>query len=174
MQVLQVESELEQMLALYEGRKPKRVLEIGVWQGGTLREWLTRGVPEQVVAVDLHHPNAQAYGEWKHLDTKLKSVYGKSQDTDVIEAVRRAGPFDWAFIDGDHGREGVHADIVNYMPMIEPGGVLLLHDIKQPDDMIDFYPPGIEFGALAGLYDTLTFISKEPSDVSHGIGVVYL
>lgn len=52
MEVLQIQSELAQVLELYRDRRPKRVLEIGTWQGGTLREWMS-GDPDLVVSVDL-------------------------------------------------------------------------------------------------------------------------
>jgi predicted O-methyltransferase YrrM len=175
MQILQVESELDRMRALYVERKPKRVLEIGVWHGGTLREWLLNAVVgAKVVAVDLHHPNSQIYDRWRKAATDLVTVYGNSQKLSVIESVREHGPYDWVFIDGDHSAEGVRKDVFNYLPTVARGGVLLLHDIKAPDDQVEFYPPGVEFGRLAGIYETDRFISNEPSDVSHGIGVVYL
>ena len=54
-EVLQVESELAQMVALYRERKPARVLEIGSWDGGTMRVWLTEAAPyAKIAAVDLN------------------------------------------------------------------------------------------------------------------------
>src|SRR4051812_5335633 len=44
-EVLQVETEFAQLRGLYEKVSPACVLEIGTYQGGTLREWLTRGDP---------------------------------------------------------------------------------------------------------------------------------
>jgi spermidine synthase len=62
MEVLQIPSELEQALALHAKVKPRRVLEIGCWDGGTLREWLTaKPAPELVVAVSLEHRQPERY-----------------------------------------------------------------------------------------------------------------
>jgi predicted O-methyltransferase YrrM len=175
MEVLQVQDELERMLALYDERKPQRVLEIGVWYGGTLKEWLIRAAPNSlVVAVDLHHPNARSYDHWREVGTDLQVIYGKSQDPAIVESVRRLGPYDWVFIDGDHGFDAVRVDVFNYQQMIAPGGVLLMHDIAAPDGSEDaLYPPGHVFGTLANAYDTDAYVTKEACDVAHGIGVVF-
>lgn len=56
---------------------------------------------------------------------------GDSHDPVVIEAVRKHGPFDFLFIDGDHSYEGVKADWENYGPMAKVVG---FHDIiNNPD-----------------------------------------
>ncbi len=49
LEVLQVPSELARMVVLYRERKPRRVLEIGVWQGGTLREWIRNAPPGALI-----------------------------------------------------------------------------------------------------------------------------
>ena len=172
MELLQVASELEQMMALYRERKPKRVLEIGCWDGGTLREWLTQGAPATVVAVDLEHRNAGAYEEWRKARTKLHLYTGRSQDAAQVEAMQRHAPYDWAFIDGDHGDWGVRSDVSNVRPLIAAGGLLLLHDITPPEGTAT-YPPGNVLRELAaeGL-ETWTYASSEPAPWARGIGVV--
>lgn len=177
MQVLQVEEELQQMVELYKERKPLRVLEIGVWHGGTLREWMEHARPGAVItAVDLHHTHRGLYDRWQKEDTDLRMVFGNSQQQSVIDCVREFGPFDWVFIDGDHSIEGVRADVENYLPMVALGGVLLMHDVVAPSDweVGRFYPPGIVYTELARKYYTDVFCKNAPSAVSHGIGVVYV
>jgi len=51
--VLQNQSELAELIALYRDRKPKRTLEVGTYHGGTLYHWL-RHAPRgaTVVSVD--------------------------------------------------------------------------------------------------------------------------
>jgi hypothetical protein len=48
------------------------------------------------------------------------------------DAVKPCGPYDVLLIDGDHSYEGVKADWDNYMPMVLPGGLVILHDIENP------------------------------------------
>ena len=58
----QVTAELDRAVTLYRRKRPQRVLEIGVWYGGTLRNWLDHAVNDAtVVAVDIAHVNPAAY-----------------------------------------------------------------------------------------------------------------
>jgi predicted O-methyltransferase YrrM len=41
--------------------------------------------------------------------------------------------FDYIFIDGDHSRQAVYADIGAYLPFVRPGGILAGHDFQLPD-----------------------------------------
>ena len=87
----QIPAELEQVRAIYRKKKPKAVLEIGVWYGGTLREWMTLGKPKKVVAVDPAHANPSQYESWRSPSTELVIISGRSQDEHIrqqIEASR--------------------------------------------------------------------------------------
>lgn len=174
METLQVPSELADMVALYRERKPRRVLEIGCWDGGTLKVWLEDGAPELVAAVDLEHRNAEAYEPWRKPATRLELFTGNSQGTDAAAFVATHAPYDWAFIDGDHSATGVRSDWDMCRPHVRPGGLVLLHDITPPDFMAD-YPPGLLLNELesSGLkvwrYQDLT-----PAPWARGIGVVQL
>jgi predicted O-methyltransferase YrrM len=130
MEVLQIPSELERMLALHAEAKPRRLLEIGCWDGGTLREWL-RHAPGRatVVAVDPNHLNHSAYDEWRKPSTRLVVGYGLSQSESMVDLIREHAPYDWVFIDGDHGYGAVRHDVDVCLPLVSPGGLLLLHDI---------------------------------------------
>ena len=52
-ELLQVACEIEPVLEVYKRKQPRRVLEIGCWDGGTLKLWLQEASPEVLVAVDL-------------------------------------------------------------------------------------------------------------------------
>lgn len=43
------------------------------------------------------------------------------------------GSIDFCFIDGDHGREAVKADIAAWLPKMKPNGVLAGHDYQMPE-----------------------------------------
>lgn len=176
MEVLQVASELEAMRALYVERKPRRVLEIGCWDGGTLREWLTLSLPELVVAVDLNHRNREMYDRWRDLATDFHVYTGRSQDAPQVEAMRAHAPYDWVFIDGDHGDWGVTSDVNNTRDLVAPGGVMLLHDIEAPTNYEGYgcYPPlkMLERFAEEGFH-TERFVDEKPEPWAHGVGVVY-
>jgi len=175
MEVLQVASELEQMMALHARKKPRRLLEIGCWDGGTLREWLTNARPKStIVAVDLEHRNRAAYDEWRKPDTNLILGTGSSQSDEMIALMQAHAPYDWVFVDGDHENWAVRSDVNVTLPLVKPGGVLLLHDITPPAGM-DTYPPGEilgEFGTNG--YVTEKYADLEPAPWARGIGVVHV
>ena len=102
----QVPEELDRLRDLYRKRQPVRVLEIGVWHGGTLREWLAE-TPEVVVAVD-PDPQVTDYDVGDH--TQFVLVVGRSQEDHVRDQIREHAPYDWVFIDGDHEYSAVKAD----------------------------------------------------------------
>lgn len=172
MELLQVESELEPMMRLYRERCPSRVLEIGCWDGGTLREWLLHGTPKLVVAVDLEHRNRAAYAEWRKPKTRLVLHTGESQSASATAVIAQHAPYDWVFVDGDHGEWSVTADVTNCLPHIRKGGLLLLHDIVGKDN--NAYAPGQLLESLAVDYETWTYVDPEAMPWAHGIGVVQL
>ncbi len=175
----QVPAELDKLCALYRKRKPKRVLEIGTWYGGTLRKWLLHAQPNAtVVCVDLDHPNPVAYEEWKQPDTELTALTGDSQSEHVSDQIREHGPYDWIFIDGDHVEEGVDADVRLAWEVAAPGATILLHDIDPGGS--ETTGPRAVFARmqLEGL-NTNSIIesvtdSGYPAGAAHGIGIVQL
>lgn len=176
MEVLQVVSELEPMVALYRKRKPLKVLEIGCWDGGTLRVWLKYAKPgATIVAVDLEHRNSDAYEGWRKPHTELHAYTGPSQAAEQVEAIRSHAPYDWVFIDGDHGDYGVRTDVATCLHLVRLGGLMLLHDIEAPAGYGSVYPPGQVLEELAAQhYPTWTYVDPKPEPWAHGIGVVQL
>ena len=128
-ETFQVPWELGGLLDLLETLQPARVLEVGAMYGGTLWHWLRTAVEVVVVddemrEPDLWHDWAEAYG------TTLRLVKGRSQDEQVVRAAAAFGPYDFAFIDGDHRYESVRADWENYGPVAK---VVAFHDILPRD-----------------------------------------
>ena len=175
MEVLQVKSELVKMVELYREKRPARVLEIGCWDGGTLREWLTKHTPEVVVAVDLDHRNRDAYQEWRHPDTSLHLYVGHSQDDAQIAGMRSHAPYDWVFIDADHDEEPVRSDAEVCYSCVRPGGLMLFHDIV-PGPGLPVPGPGIVLEELRQAGHKVREIVEDPGgwEWAHGIGIVQL
>lgn len=175
METLQVPYELEQMVALYRKRRPKRVLEIGSWDGGTLKVWLENGVPAlTLTAVDLEHRNSDCYEEWRQPNQTIQLHVGSSSMPDGVEFIRAHGPYDWLFVDGDHGPAGVRADVAVCREMAATGALMLLHDITPPSGT-NSYPPGDVFDELQTEgFECWAFQDLTPAPWSRGIGVVQL
>jgi predicted O-methyltransferase YrrM len=123
--------EIEEFLNLLNSESVRSYLEIGISHGFTFR-YVGNGLPvgAQMVGVDYH-------GVWTpHLRKTMdllnergqgaEIVWGDSTDPDVVEKVRKRGPYDCVLIDGDHSYETVALDWSNYGPMAR---MVAFHDI---------------------------------------------
>ena len=175
--VFQRPEEAERLFALYTERAPRRVLEVGVYHGGTLKQWLQRGKPERVVAVDLFLPRydcrVKAEGWAREANVELFTVQGDSRATGTVAAATSLGPYDWIYIDADHSYQAVAADWRNYAPLIAPGGVVLFHDIVAcPVRHPEMGVPQL-WAELKAAYRT-TEIVEDYTAKWAGIGIVFL
>lgn len=132
--VFQRPAEFDALLDLYRERAPRRVLEVGTYYGGTLRQWLRLAAPGAVVvSVDRYDipdaDNRYRYAEWTPDGVTLHAIVGDSHAMATLRAVDALGPFDWVFIDAGHSYHEVAADYRNYGAMLAPGAVIALHDI---------------------------------------------
>jgi predicted O-methyltransferase YrrM len=125
--------------------KPKKILEVGSYYGGTLWYWLKLR-PEMIVAIDDRPPTMERqamWGEWfKGTGTDLYFLRAESQDRRTVEVVRdRMGSekFDFVFIDGDHHAHRCEHDWLAYWPMVRPGGFLAFHDIAHNPGNEEWY-----------------------------------
>lgn len=121
--------ELAQAVKLCRSLHPARILEIGTFEGGTLKEWL-QIASEAVVVVDDRMRWERDWREWA-ADSRasLQLVKGLSQHRAIIEKAAALGPYDWVFIDADHSAAAVRLDWESYRPMVAPGGAVAFHDI---------------------------------------------
>ena len=178
----QYQTEFNCLLKYYEQLAPRRVLEIGVREGGSLYQWIKRK-PEIVVAVDdggmLRWGNDGKIdpGKWQewadYFGVELVTIIGDSHDPHTRLQVAEHKPFDFIFIDGDHSAGGVEQDLSDYLPMARLGGIVALHDI-----LPDYSDPGIgvwqawerlrESGAL------LRELYQHENQGNRGIGMVYV
>lgn len=135
--IFQFENEFLELLALYRDRKPRRVLEVGTYHGGTFYHWLANAEPGAfLVSVDRYHlvDNSWMYGEWCPPGVEYAVVRGDSGSRETAEATGAFGPFDWIFIDAGHLDREVRRDWELYGPMCSPSGVVVLHDIRRDDE----------------------------------------
>lgn len=175
MELLQIPSEFAPVEKLYRDLAPQRVLEIGCWEGGTLKVWLQGcGAGATVVAIDPNHPNEGSYKKWAKKDTHLVVIHGLSQHREVIDEAAKHGPFDWVFVDGDHGDDPVRSDVREFMPMIRKGGHLVLHDITPPHGNYGTAPGAVLAELEADGHRVERFEEKNEDAWSHGLGVVHL
>jgi hypothetical protein len=115
--------------SLVRGLAPRRCLEIGAHFGGSTVV-ITAALDDigagTLVSVD---PAPAIPPEvWSGVSHRTTLLRGFSPAC-LLEARELAGgPFDFAFIDGDHTRAGVLADIRGVIDVVTPGAHLLFHD----------------------------------------------
>lgn len=117
----------------------KSIMEIGSMFGGTLWEWFHMFTPDYMYVIDMVVPESDSrYAHQRHChDVRWKEWAAASeceltiQETSSTEV--RVPPdtmFDMLFIDGDHTYEGVKSDYMLYRHMVNPGGIIVFHDIS--------------------------------------------
>lgn len=128
-------------------RPHARVLEIGSLFGGTLWWWSHLPAIQTLVAIDL--PSdweevsdgvREARTHWADWFAHLEFIDLEADSHDPATAAAVGGPFDVAFIDGDHTYEGVRADWLTWSPLVRPGGVVAFHDTWPNGDRVE---PGV-------------------------------
>lgn len=136
--MLQVEEEIDGFAEILRAEGVRSYLEIGAKFGGSLGR-VARVLPKgsRIVAVDL----PKGTKAWRESEPLLKGVvaglkadghdahliWGDSTAPNVIEQVRRLGPFDAIFIDANHTLPFIEKDWANYGPMAR---IVAFHDIN--------------------------------------------
>jgi predicted O-methyltransferase YrrM len=155
--------------ALYEStrsvRTPGALLEIGTYCGKSAIYLgaAARELDRVLFTLDHHRGSEENQAGWEHHDPDLvdpetgrmdtlstfrRTIHDAHLEETVVaivghsEAVARAWqtPLAFLFIDGGHGSEPAHRDYDSWVPHIELGGVLAIHDVF-PDPADGGRPP---------------------------------
>jgi predicted O-methyltransferase YrrM len=130
--------ELETLIALVRSVAPRSVLEIGVNVGRTAKAILDnvpgietyQGVdvlPGYVPSKDVQkNERADDPGEFVKADARFELILRARGSLDLSVADLKS--CDVAFIDGDHGRDGVTHDTALARQIVRPGGIIIWHD----------------------------------------------
>lgn len=117
------------LYALIAGLQPSRILEIGTFQGGStliMCAALDDVGAGSITCVDPELRLApETWAAVKHRATLVSdaSPAAVAQAREIAE-----GPFDVAFIDGDHSMDGVIRDIEATLPTLADSAHVLFHD----------------------------------------------
>lgn len=176
--VFQHEWELSRLIDLYVQRRPKRVLEVGTYHGGTLYHWLQNATRNTtVVSVDSYAvgvDNRSLYPDWVPYGVTLRTICGDCHDPQTALDAWLSGPFDWIFIDAGHYYNEVERDWDIYGQMAAEGAVVAFHDILPPSAE----HPEIEVNRLWREIQARGYVTQEliasPDASWGGVGLVYL
>jgi predicted O-methyltransferase YrrM len=147
--MLQHPAEVRGVLTLVRALRPRNLLEVGVWRGGTFYLWCRAAAPGGVkLALDWPAPGYFGPGPWAltaaELDARDAAMRGWAAGVAVLRADSRLAatrdavaarlggePLDLLVLDGDHSHAGCRRDYALYRPLVRPGGLVLVHDVTQ-------------------------------------------
>lgn len=138
-------TEIREMAKLVSSIKPKVIVEIGTYKGGTLFIW-TRTNPQAELVVSIDLPGGQYGGGYDASREKLYRLFAHNMPTTQMEFIRgnshlaqtaeglkkilNGRLIDFLYIDADHTYEGVKTDFELYSPYVRKGGLIGFHDIR--------------------------------------------
>ena len=158
--------------ALADTPKGTPVLEIGVQNGGSLLQLMGLiaeiDPTRQIYSVDVN-PAPKICEEWAvslgvtvaHFQMLQHDFVRKVVDWDELPSY-----FSYANFDADHSQSSCSADILEFIPFLVRGGVLVKDDVNQWDSVPDF--PGMKRLDLYSLIDEGEGVGKGYSLSKHG------
>lgn len=173
---IQQVSEITALTQAVADLKPKKILEIGTANGGTLLLWSSLAT-EQVISCDILEKRIQStfYKAFPPPGSKCKIdlLQGDSHQSESKQQIQKklAGDkVDFLFLDGDHTQVGITADYEDYKEFVRPGGIIAFHDIleSQPHPTNQVY---YLWKDLKENLDTEEFI-EDPEQCGYGIGII--
>jgi len=141
---------------LVEFLKPKKILELGIWKGGSCVFFHKLAEAEKLVAIDLSEARISVldqYIEMNGLSNALKPLYGVDQaDREHLRKIAlhefADGKIDLVIDDASHFLEETRHSFNALFPFVRPGGVYVIEDwawahakvADRPDDAPGLYP----------------------------------
>lgn len=155
--------------------KPRNILEIGVYGGGSFALWcqLATGKKIGIDSGSIGGPIHQRVGDFRARFGDVFVLKGDSHDESTrqqVVTILNGEPLDFLFIDGDHTFEGVRMDFEMYSPLVRSGGWIGFHDITESD-----YHKGMNAGGAAEHWVSLQYPGKVHinwRDPGFGIGII--
>lgn len=159
------------LLAPYRER-PINLLEIGIYQGGSLLMW-QHYFPDAIIsAIDID-PRGMHEANARRLDyDRLRLYYGNAYTPQMVETLMQADDYDIIIDDGPHTLESQVFAAYRYTPLLAPGGILVIEDVQ---DIAHFatltnaLPEGerkrvttYDMRHVRGRYDDLVWMYREP------------
>lgn len=161
------------LYTLINALQPQRVLEIGTHIGASthyIARALARGGDGMLTTVDIADVNDSEHGAWKaaglrqtpQASAAALGAAGRITFTTrpAVDYMRETDTrFDFIFLDGDHRAPAVYTELAAALRLLNPGGVIMLHD----------YYPGArplfsDNNIIAGPYHALArAVTEQPS-----------
>ena len=153
----QYREELELLAGEIGILKPKKVLEIGTADGGTLF-CAARLAADDALIISIDLPQGSFGGGYDEYKVPLYKSFGRKNQRielirdnshlpEVFDQVRElldGKKIDYLFLDGDHSYEGVKADFETYGKLLSDSSIVAFHDIvsdksENPDHFVSLF-----------------------------------
>jgi hypothetical protein len=121
--------------------------EVGVWRGGFTRMILNQIQPDKLLLIDPwenFEERTDAFdgttddAEFEKIYQSVCDKYAPEIESGKVEVKRglsvpvfkkmEKNSFSFVYLDGDHSYEGVKADLKAVLPLMKPGGIIMLDD----------------------------------------------
>ena len=130
---------VERLMGFFELRpefQPERILEMGIWEGGSVAFWNQLFRPLRHVAFDLaQRVDSPQFGSWASRHAKpgsVETIWGVDQSdrSVVLDLVRGKlqGAPDLIIDDAAHILECLQPAFETLFPLLRPGGIYLIED----------------------------------------------
>lgn len=153
---------VEEHLRLVARERPRRIVELGIYQGGSTALLALAARPERLLAVDLLE-GCPPLEQWRAtqppaVDNALRTVYRVDQSdrarlNALVDAEFGSAPLDLVIDDASHLLEPTIASFEVLFPRLRPGGIYVVedwasvHDIERAllanPERMNLHPEGI-------------------------------
>ncbi len=124
------------ILELYKGARFKNILEIGIWNGGSLAFWNELLEPDKIVGVDIvsecPSPYFTEYASDDLRCSRIATFWGVDQgDGEKLDSIARTnfdGALDLIIDDGSHFYEETRSSFSTLFKYLKSGGVYVIED----------------------------------------------
>jgi hypothetical protein len=131
----QTKEELSLVVEELEKINPKVVIEIGIWNGGTLQYWwdIIKDKPDSLLICIDPKPRQKFMEDFKtellHSDNfrYLQDYSGSSSCLNDVKKILNGKKADFIYVDGDHQRG--HLDYDDYIDFLRDDGIMAFHDM---------------------------------------------
>jgi predicted O-methyltransferase YrrM len=163
---------------LWNTFKPKSYLVIGALVGSSESYacWRTKHFPDLIVVADID------LSEYNPHQTNLASVYKNisknfpheliimKTNSQTSTSLRKHGPYDLVFVDGEHSEKGVQRDMDHAFLTLKEGGVIMVHDVDDLSNVKDGYNAWV--GRHKHEIDQLVIPSSGSPSFQMGLGLI--
>jgi Cephalosporin hydroxylase len=121
-------------LSFYESlreKAPKNILEIGMFEGGSLVYFDKLFAPKTLVGIDIRRDPILPLERYKEGRPHIKTYYGRSQDRPPTKAAAQANfpdGIDLVVDDASHLYDKTKASFENIFPLVKLGGLYVIED----------------------------------------------